>query len=144
MQDQELKEILANAKTIAIFGFSPQAHKPSFFVAKYLQSQGYRVLPINPGIAGKPSGLIGEVGYPDLPTAVTQTGLEIDIVDVFRRSDDTPTALSQAMAVKAKCVWLQQGISNADVYSRGTQAGISVVMDMCIKTVHQRLFVRED
>lgn len=139
MQDSDLKTLLETAKTIAVFGFSPQAHKPSFFVAKYLQSQGYRVLPINPAIAGKPSGLIGEPGYADLASAVNETGLQIDIVDVFRRSEDTPSALTQAMLVKANCIWLQQGIRNEDVKARAEKAGMNVVMDRCLKTEHQRL-----
>lgn len=139
MQDADLKKLLQEAKIIAVVGFSPQAHKPSFFVAKYLQSQGYRILPINPALNGLPSGLMGEVGYADLATAVEKTGLTIDIVDVFRRSEHTPGVLKEAMGVKAKAIWLQQGISNDDVGMRGQAAGMQVVMDRCIKTDHQRL-----
>lgn len=142
MQDQEIKNILAAAKTIAVVGFSPQAHKPSFFVAKYLQAQGYRVLPINPAIDGASSGLIGEPGYADLATAREKTGLEIDIVDVFRRSEHTPGVFAQAAAIKAKCVWLQLGISNDEVLKQGQANNINVVMDRCLKTEHQRLMLK--
>ena len=76
MQDAELKQLLENTKTIAVVGFSSQAHKPSFFVAKYLQSQGYRILPINPALQGRPSGLMGETCYPDLKTAIAETRFE--------------------------------------------------------------------
>lgn len=142
MQDSNLKSLLENAKTIAVVGFSPQAHKPSFFVAKYLQAQGYRVLPINPAIDGKPSGLLGELGYGDLATARERTGLTIDIVDVFRRSEHTPGVLTQAIGIGAGCIWLQLGISHDDVATRAEAAGLSVVMNRCLKTEHQRIMLK--
>ncbi|MDX1670242.1 MAG: CoA-binding protein [Limnobacter sp.] len=142
MQDTELRKILTEAKTIAVVGFSPQAHKPSFFVAKYLQVQGYRVLPINPAIDGAPSGLLGEPGYADLATAQEKTGLKIDIVDVFRRSEHTPAVCAQAISVGAGCVWLQLGIANDEVFQKGQQSNTTVVMDKCLKTEHQRLMLK--
>lgn len=141
MQDADLKPLLVQAKTIAVVGFSPQAHKPSFFVSKYMQTQGYRILPINPALDGLASGLMGEVGYADLATAVERTGLTIDIVNVFRRSEHTPVVLKQAMAVGAKTIWLQQGIYNEEVALRGKAAGMTVIMDRCLKTEHQRLML---
>ena len=139
MQDSNLKTILESAKTIAVVGFSPQAHKPSFFVSKYLQAQGYRILPINPVIDGKHSGLIGEQGYADLATARQRTGLQIDIVDVFRRSEHTIAVLNQAIEVGAKGIWLQLGISNDEVEQGAEAAGMFVVMNRCLKTEHQRI-----
>jgi uncharacterized protein len=141
MQDAELKQLLDNTKTIAVVGFSSQAHKPSFFVAKYLQSQGYRILPINPALQGRPSGLLGETCYPDLKTAMAETGLKIDLVDVFRRAEHTPDVLAQAMNVGAGAVWLQQGIRNDMVEAKAKAAGLPFLMDRCLKTEHQRLYL---
>ncbi|WP_370261574.1 CoA-binding protein [Limnobacter sp.] len=140
MQDSELKTLLQNTKTIAVVGFSSQAHKPSFFVAKYLQTQGYRILPINPALQGRPSGLMGETCYPDLKTAMEATGEKIDLVDVFRRAEHTPEVLNQALKVGAGAIWLQLGIRNEQVMSKATAAGLPCVMDLCLKTEHQRLF----
>ena len=140
MQDIELKQLLNTAKTIAVVGFSSQAHKPSFFVAKYLQSQGYRILPINPGLHGRPSGLLGETCYPDLKTAVEETGLKVDLVDVFRRAEHTHDVFQQALDIQAGALWLQQGIRNDQVEAEAKAAGLPFVMDRCLKTEHQRLF----
>lgn len=142
MQDPEMKSLLENAKTIAVVGFSPQAHKPSFFVSKYMQTQGYRILPINPAIDGLPSGLMGELGYASLAVAKEKTGLKIDIVDVFRRQEHTPGVLREAMEVGAGCIWLQLGIHNDDVVLRGEAAGMQVVTNLCLKTEHQRLTLK--
>lgn len=141
MNDQALRELLTNTKTIAVVGFSSQAHKPSFFVAKYLQSVGYRILPINPLLNGRPSGLMNETCYPDLRTAHEATGLKIDLVDVFRREEHTPLVLEEAMNVGAGAVWLQQGIRNEWVEARAKAAGLPFVMDRCLKTEQQRLFL---
>ncbi|HEX4843621.1 MAG TPA: CoA-binding protein [Limnobacter sp.] len=141
MQDQELKALLQNTKTIAVVGFSSQAHKPSFFVAKYLQSQGYRILPINPALQGRPSGLMGETCYPDLKSAMEATGEKIDLVDVFRRAEHTPDVLAQALKVEAGAIWLQLGIRNEQVLAKAQAAGMPCVMDLCLKTEHQRLFL---
>lgn len=141
MQDVELKKLLETVKTIAVVGFSVQEHKPSFFVARYLQLQGYRVLPINPALQGKPSGLMDEVCYPDLKAAMDATGLRIDLVDVFRRAEHTPDVLAQAMDVGAGALWLQQGIRNDLVEAKAHAAGLPFVMDRCLKTEHQCLFL---
>lgn len=139
MNDDEMRALLERTKTIAVVGFSAQTHKPSFFVSKYMQSQGYRILPINPALAGRPSGLMGEIAYPDLDTARQQTGLEIDIVNVFRRAEHTPLVAKQAVHAKAGVLWLQQGIANEDAASIAKAAGLKVVMDLCLKLEHQRL-----
>jgi len=141
MQDSELKQLLLNVKTIAVVGFSSQAHKPSFFVAKYLQSNGYRILPINPALQGRPSGLMGETCYPDLRAAMQATGEKIDLVDVFRRAEHTPDVLTQAMNAGAGAVWLQLGIRNDLVEAKARAAGMPFVMDRCLKTEHQHLFL---
>ena len=139
MDDSEITDLLKQAKTIAVVGFSPKAHRPSYFVARFLQAQGYRVLPINPLLAGQQSGLPGEEAYSDLATAREKTGLAIDIVDVFRRSEYTPEIARQAAGIRASCVWLQQGILNDEVVRICEPAGVKVVMDACLKTEHQRL-----
>ncbi|HEX4918862.1 MAG TPA: CoA-binding protein [Limnobacter sp.] len=143
MQDHELKALLQNVKTIAVVGFSSQAHKPSFFVAKYLQSQGYRILPINPALQGRPSGLMGETCYPDLKTAMEATGEKIDLVDVFRRAEHTPDVMAQALKVGAGAIWLQLGIRNDHVLAKAQAAGMPCVMDLCLKTEHQRLLLNQ-
>lgn len=141
MNDIEIKDLLLRTKTIAVVGFSSQAHKPSFFVAKYLQTQGYRILPINPALEGRPSGLMGETCYPDLQAAAKATGLTIDLVDVFRRPEYTPDVLKEAMNIGAKAVWLQLGIRNETVEAQAKAAGLPFVQDLCLKTEHQRLLL---
>ncbi|GLR25333.1 MULTISPECIES: CoA-binding protein [Limnobacter] len=139
MNDDDMRELLGRSKTIAVVGFSAQTHKPSFFVSKYMQSQGYRILPINPALAGRPSGLMGEIAYPDIDAARQATGLEIDIVNVFRRAEHTPLVAKQAVHAKAGVLWLQQGIVSEEAAKIASNAGLQVIMDLCLKLEHQRL-----
>lgn len=133
---QAIESILDQYKTIAVVGFSSHPHKPSFFVAKYMQTHGYRIVPVNPNLAGQPSGLIGEVCYASLQDAAAHCGSRIEIVNVFRRSADVPPVVEDAIAVGAQVVWMQQDISNELAAIKARNAGLQVVMDACIKVEH--------
>ena len=136
-----LRRILAESRTIAVVGLSQNWHRPSNFAAKYLQHHGYRIIPVNPLAAGKT--ILGEPCYATLmeaAAAIAAQGGEIDIVNVFRRSEDIPPVLEQVLAikdqVKLKVLWLQQGISHAASEQAASAAGLEVVSDACIKTEH--------
>ena len=135
----DLREILSNAKTIAVVGFSLQVHKPSFYVTKYLQLHGYRVIPVNPNLAGQTSGLGGEPCYGSLQEAAAKCGSTIDIVDIFRRSADIPPVVDDALAIGAKVIWMQQGITNELAAMKARANGATVIMDKCIKVEHAML-----
>lgn len=130
-EDDRLRELLGEWKTIAVVGLSSDFMKPSWRVASYLQAVGYRVIPVNP----EETEVLGETAYPslaDVPEA-------IDLVDVFRRPEYTPDVAEQAVAVGAKAVWLQEGIVNDEARRIAEDAGLDVVMGLCIKTVHRWL-----
>ena len=134
----ELRRILGTCKTIAVVGLSPQWHRPSFFAAKYMQSHGYRIVPVNPTA----TEILGEVCHPSV-TAASQAlaaqGLKIDMVDCFRKSEDIPPIANEAIAVGAKCLWMQIGVINEDAAARALTKGLKVVMDTCIGATHRRL-----
>ncbi len=126
-----VKRILEEAKTIAVVGLSPKAERPSYGVAKYLQQQGYRIIPVNPTV----DEVLGERAYPDLK-AVPE---KIDVVDIFRRSEDVPPVVDEAIQVGARVIWMQEGIINQAAADRARQAGLEVVMDSCMLKEHRRL-----
>ena len=132
---QELRNILGSCRTIAVVGLSPQWHRPSFFAAKYMQEHGYRIVPINPAAPE----ILGERSYPSV-SAAAQAGLKIDMVDCFRKSADIPPLADEALAVGAKCLWMQIGVINEDAAAKARAAGLDVVMDRCVKIEHARLF----
>lgn len=135
----ELRRILGTARTIAVVGLSPQWHRPSFFAAKYMQGHGYRVVPINPTA----SGILGERCYPSLTAAaraLAERGEKIDLVDCFRRSEDTPPIADEAIAIGAHCLWMQIGVVNEEAAGKARAAGLDVVMNRCVKIEHARLF----
>jgi predicted CoA-binding protein len=118
---------------------SPQWHRPSFFAAKYMQGHGYRVVPINPA-AGE---ILGERCYPSLRAAaeaLAARGEKIDLVDCFRRSEDIPPIAQEAIAIRARCLWMQIGLINEDAAVKARAAGLDVVMNRCVKIEHARLF----
>jgi predicted CoA-binding protein len=127
-----LRRILDAARTVAVVGLSQNWHRPSNFAAKYLQHKGYRVIPVNPSY----NEVLGETCYPDLRAVP----LPVDIVDCFRRAEDIPSLVEDAIAIGAKVVWMQLGIVNVDAALRARAAGLDVVMDRCIKIEHARLF----
>jgi uncharacterized protein len=134
-----LRRILATCRTIAVVGLSPQWHRPSFFAAKYMQSHGYRIVPVNPGAAE----ILGEVCYPSVTAAaqaLAQQGARIDMVDCFRRSEDIPPIAEEAMAIGASVLWMQLGVVNEQAAAKARAAGLEVVMDRCVKIEHARLF----
>jgi len=135
----ELRRILATCKTIAVVGLSPQWHRPSFFAAKYMQGHGYRIVPVNPTAPE----ILGERSYPSVTAAaeaLAAQGLRIDMVDCFRKSADIPPIAEEAIAIGARCLWLQIGVTDEVSAAKARAAGLDVVMDRCVKIEHARLF----
>jgi len=129
----ELRAILGEAVTIAIVGLSSRPDRDSYDIAEFLQDRGYRIVPINP----KESGVLGEPAYPSL--LEVPDDVRIDVVDVFRRAEDTPPIAEQAVARGAKMLWLQDGIVSEEARRIAEDAGMTVVMDDCIKRTVRRL-----
>jgi predicted CoA-binding protein len=128
----QLRHILKNSHTIAIVGLSADWWRPSYFAAKYMQEHGYRIIPVNP----KYTEVLGEKCYPTLeaiPDAV-------DIVDVFRKSEDCAPIAKAAVAIGAKTLWLQLGVENAEAQQIAESAGLTVVVNRCVKIEYARLF----
>ena len=135
----ELRRILGTCRTIAVVGLSPQWHRPSFFAAKYMQEHGYRIVPVNPSA----SEILGERSFPSVTAAAQalgKDGVKIDMVDCFRKSSDIPPLAEEAIAVGAKCLWMQIGVVNEPAAAMARAAGLDVVMDRCVKIEHARLF----
>jgi predicted CoA-binding protein len=130
-QDPEcIRDLLDRARTIAIVGLSAERQKASYFVATYLQREGYRVIPVNP----RGGTILGETVYPDLKSIPEP----VDIVDVFRPVGEVPGLVDQAIAIGAKAVWMQLRIVNFEAAEKARAAGLSVVMDKCVKMEHGR------
>ena len=127
-----LRRILRTSRTIAIVGLSAEWHRPSFFAAKYMQEHGYRIVPVNP----RYPEILGERCHASLETV----DVPIDIVDVFRRTEDVLPIARQAIAIGAKCLWQQIGVKNLEAARLASEAGLDVVMDRCVKIEHARLF----
>ena len=127
-----LRRILRSARTIAVVGLSAEWHRPSFFAAKYMQEHGYRIVPVNP----RYPEILGERCHASLETV----DVPIDIVDVFRRTEDVLPIARQAVAVGARCLWQQIGVKNLEAARLASEAGLDVVMDRCVKIEHARLF----
>lgn len=139
-----LRAILAQCRTIAVVGLSPKPHRESYHVAQYLQTQGYRIVPINPVAAAQGVQILGQPCYASLSDAAQALAvqhLKIDLVDVFRNSADVPPIAEEAIAIGAQCLWLQQGICHDDAAARARAAGLQVVQDRCTLVEHQRLGV---
>ncbi len=129
--DDQLREILTDAATIAMVGASANPDKASHGIMRKLQSVGYRVIPVNP----RESEVLGEKSYASL----TDIPERIDIVDVFRRAEDTPPIADDAVKVGAKVLWLQTGIANDEAAAGAAKGGLTVVMDACIGATHAML-----
>ncbi|MDP3785760.1 MAG: CoA-binding protein [Undibacterium sp.] len=132
-----IARLLNTAKTIAIVGISNKPDRDSYQVAQYLQEHGYRVIAINPLQMG--NQILGEACYASLIEAKAATGLHIDIVDCFRKAEDIPPIVEDAIASGAGAVWMQIGIINENAAQRARDAGLQVVMDLCTKVEHRRL-----
>ena len=131
--DEQIRQLLNGATTIAVVGASGKPEKASYDIMRRLQQVGYRVVPVNP----RETEVLGERCYPslaDIPDA-------IDIVSVFRRAEDTPAIADEAVSIGAKALWLQTGISNEEAAARAAAGGLVVVMDACIATAHALLRV---
>lgn len=127
-----LRRILKNSKTIAVVGLSANWWRPSFFAAKYLQEHGYRIIPVNPAY----TEVLGEKCYKSL----AEIPDKIDIVDCFRKSEEIPALAQEAIAIGAKCLWMQLGVVNEEAAKAARAAGLDVIMDRCVKIEHGRLF----
>src|ERR1700759_777831 len=131
--DAKIRRILSTVRTIAMVGASSNWNRPSYFVMKYLQSKGYRVIPVNPGTAGKEQ--LGEKIYASL----RDIPVPVDLVDVLRSSDMVGPVVDDAIAIGAKVVWMQLGIRNDEAASRAEAADIEVIMNRCPKIEYGRL-----
>ena len=127
-----LRRILRTSRTIAVVGLSADWFRPSYFAAKYMQEHGYRIVPVNP----RYDAILGERCHATLATVETP----IDIVDVFRKTEDVLPIAEQAIAIRAKCLWQQIGVKNEQAAALAAAAGLEVVMDRCVKIEHARLF----
>ena len=127
----EIKKILTESKTIAVVGLSPKEDRPSYRVASYLKSQGYRIIPVNPNA----QEILGEKSYPDLRSIPEN----IDVVDIFRKSEDVPPVVDEAIQTGAKAVWMQEDIVNEPAAQKARSAGLLVVMDRCMLKEHRKL-----
>lgn len=134
-RDEDIKALLSETRTVALVGISDRPERPSNFVMKALQDHGYRVIPVNPQITGE--HVHGEYVFRDL----SQVGVPIDMVDIFRRSADAGQAVDEAIAVGAKSVWMQVGVVDQRAAARAEAAGLKVVMDRCPKVELPRLGV---
>lgn len=131
--DTEIRDLLLSARTIAMVGASPKPDRPSHGVMEKLQSQGYRVIPVNATIPGE--HILGEYVFDRLD----QIGVPIDIVDIFRNAEAAGESVDEAIAIGAKAVWMQQGVINQAAAARAEAAGLKVVMDRCPKAEIRRL-----
>lgn len=135
MTHDALRALLKEVRTIAVVGLSPKRERPSHGVARYLQGAGYHIVPINPGH----EEILGERSYPTLAAAARDHA--IDVVDVFRRSELAGAVVDEAIALRPKLIWLQQGVFDAAAAARAEAAGIPIEMDACLAVQHRILEV---
>ncbi len=126
------KTILEQVKVIAVVGLSRRESRPGYYVPAYMHAAGYRIIPVNPYL----EEALGEKAYPDLLSIPDP----VDMVVIFRRSEDVPPVVDEAIEIGAKVVWMQLGIVNEEAATKARAAGLQVVMNSCIKIDHQRLF----
>jgi predicted CoA-binding protein len=127
-----LRRILKDSRVIAVVGLSADWYRPSYFAAKYMQEHGYRVIPVNP----KYDSILGEKCY----RSVRDIPEPVDIVDVFRKTEDVMPVAEDAIAVRAKVLWQQLGVKNEAAAAKARSAGLETVLDRCVKIEHGRLF----
>lgn len=133
MSDDAIRRILGETTTIAVVGLSSKPDRPSHDVSAYLQRAGYRIVPVNP----RETEVLGEPAYATLRDIPAD--LPIDVVDVFRRAEETPEVARDAVAIGARTLWLQLGIANDEARAIAEDAGLTVIMDRCLKVDHRRL-----
>lgn len=127
-----LRRILGQCRTIAVVGLSAQWHRPSYFAASYMQHKGYRIVPVTPAYPE----VLGEKAYASL----RDIPFPVDMVDVFRKTDDVLPIARDAVAIGARCLWQQLGVLNTEADALARAAGLDSVMDRCVKIEHARLF----
>ena len=125
------EKILKTYQTIAVVGLSPKSDRPSYRVASYLKKHGYRIIPVNP----QAKEILSEICYPDL-TSIPE---RIEVVDVFRSSEQVPAVVEEAIKVEARAVWMQEGVINEEAAARAREAGLLVVMNKCMRKEHLKL-----
>lgn len=131
-----IAHILKHSRTVAVVGLSPKPQRDSYEVAQYMQRQGWRIIPINPVAAASGQPILGERVYATLAEAAGAH--PIDLVDVFRNSDDVPPVVEEAIAIGAPAVWLQLGIVNDAAMAKARAAGLRAVQDRCLLVEHRR------
>ena len=127
---EQITELLKTAKTIAVVGLTDSPLRPSYGVTQYMRSQGYRIIPVNPNI----SEWEGEKAY----SSLLDVPEKVDIVNIFRRPDAVPEVVEQTIQIEAPAIWMQEGVVHEVAAERARQAGILVVMDLCILKEHRR------
>jgi predicted CoA-binding protein len=132
LADGEIRTLLQRTHTIAVVGLSPRPDRDSYAVARFLQRNGYRIIPVNPNLNGP---VLGEQPYASL----REVPVHIDIVDIFRRSEFVPEIIEDAVAIQADVVWMQLGVINHPAAKRAHVAGLGVVMNRCTAIEHRRL-----
>ena len=135
MPDDRIHEALTKFRNIAVVGLSSKTERPSHGVSAYMQQQGYRIIPVNPN----EFEVLGEPSYPSL----LDVPQPVEIVNVFRRSEFVSEIVDQAIQMKARMIWMQEGVSNAQAAERARDAGLEVVEDRCILKEHAKRFVSE-
>ncbi len=133
LNDEEIKKMLSDTRTVAVVGISPKEDRPSYRVASYLKSKGYRILPIRPD----GENILGEKVYRTLLEIPKE--INIDVVDIFRKSEEVPPIVEEAIQRGARVVWMQEGVIHLDAAAKAEKAGLRVVMDRCMKKEHERL-----
>ena len=128
---EEIKAILQNYRVVAVVGLSPKPERPSFQVARYLKEHGYRIVPVNPG----QKVILGEKCYPRL----SDIPFPVEVVDIFRNVEAIPAIVDEAIAIGARVVWMQQGLTEPAAARKAREAGLQVVMDRCMKIDHAQL-----
>ncbi|HZY69859.1 MAG TPA: CoA-binding protein [Thermoplasmata archaeon] len=133
--DESMRALLTRARTIAVVGLSDKPDRDSYTVAEYLQQQGYRIIPVNPMV----TEVLGERSYPSIHEIPPD--VKIDIVDVFRRSDQVPPIVDEALARGVGALWLQLGVQNDAAAEKARARGVLIYQDICIRVQHRRLRV---
>jgi len=133
---QAVSHILSTCRTVAVVGLSPKAHRESYIVARYMQAHGWRIVPVNPVAAASATPILGEKVYATLADAARHE--KIDLVNVFRNSEDVPPVVEDAIAIGAPAIWLQLGISHDTALARAKSAGLVAVQNRCLKIEHAR------
>lgn len=131
-QDADIRAILRDCRTVAVVGLSPRPERDSHRVARYMQAQGWRVVPVNPNASGQ--AILGEPVYPSLTEAARHA--RIELVDCFRNSADIPPIVDEAIAIGAQAVWLQLGVAHEGAAARARAAGLRVVQNRCLMIDH--------